>query len=85
MLARGVRSDDVRAWQLTLRALLGPPVASDGIFGAQTEAATRASQQRFHGPATGVVRRGDLRISASTWVVGPDTRRAVQAALTAAP
>lgn len=64
-LRRGTQSEDVRLMQeyLTRISLDHPEIPSvraDGVFGAETEAAVRAFQERFFLPVTGVI---DIR----TW------------------
>jgi peptidoglycan hydrolase-like protein with peptidoglycan-binding domain len=54
-LARGMRGDEVSAWQARLNELGFDCGATDGIFGQATHAATRALQTRASLPATGIV------------------------------
>lgn len=64
-LRRGTQSEDVRLMQEYLTRISQsypevPSVRADGVFGAETEDAVRAFQERFYLPVTGVI---DIR----TW------------------
>ncbi|MDI1478912.1 M15 family metallopeptidase [Polyangium sp. y55x31] len=60
MLQRGLRGDDVAGWQLFLIGQKFDPGIADGIFGADTLAATVAFQSAHHLEADGKVGRNTL-------------------------
>ncbi len=76
LLVVGDHGSDVRTWQQDLDRVAGkiagvPHVATDGVYGPRTAAATRAFQRYAHLSQDGVV--------------GPNTRRAMTTALHGSP
>ena len=76
LLVTGDRGSDVRTWQQDIDRVAGkipgvPRIATDGVYGPRTAAATRAFQRYAHLSVDGVV--------------GPRTRSAMATALHGAP